>query len=312
MDYDLQAEGDGIPRPILGKEQLDYIEKYYPELKEAFEEIEKDPPSRRDFLPPPTRAPPGHDSEIKGPIRITYPILSKAAEKVIRIVLKSLRDHKDPVFQRAYDLLDDVLKKKLDQFLAGGSIDDLFDSSEGFTPPASQAVTEKFLQLDQGVKDSADSARETKAIAAVGVLAAENGKFSNWGETVKNTPGTTWAAPKTVSELCNIVQQAKHSGQRVRVSGYRHSWSDIFSENGQVLVSILDEHLVETLPNCTSLEATPDYTGNDFKIIDLKVNPENPKKALVKVGAAVTNEDFRRWAVKNNAWTLPINVIMVE
>lgn len=34
--------------------------------------------------------------------------------------------------------------------------------------------------------------------------------------------------------------------------------------------------------------------------------------ALVRVGAAVTNERLRRWCVKNKKLTLPINVIMVE
>jgi len=135
-------------------------------------------------------------------------------------------------------------------------------------------------------------------------------KFTNWGETVVNNPATTWVAPTKISQLQDIVKTARG---RVRVAGYRHSWSSIFSENEQVLVSILDQDLVTKLPNTSSICATPDYGDNDFKIIqDLGAYPENPAKGLVKVGSGVTNEDFRRWAVERNTWTLPINVLMVE
>jgi hypothetical protein len=35
-------------------------------------------------------------------------------------------------------------------------------------------------------------------------------------------------------------------------------------------------------------------------------------KQLARVGVSVTNEMFRRWAVKGNKWTLPVDVILVE
>ncbi|KAK6352531.1 hypothetical protein TWF730_009355 [Orbilia blumenaviensis] len=297
-----------ILTPIFdSEEQLQLLDQEYPELREAFEQIELEKETPPQF----------HDGfkYVKG--RPSAPSTSWSAETVVRIVLKSLRDKHDDdgVFQRAYNLLDDTLKKKLDQFLAGSSIDDLFSDSEGFNPPTSQASKEKLLKLDDAVGKSTGAA--SKFISGPGgeikASAAEHDKFSNWGQTVENTPNLTWAGVEKVADLCNIVKQAKASGQRVRVSGYRHSWSDIFSESGQILVSMLDISLVETLPNCTSLEADREYPGNEFKVIEfLGNNPKKPGKGLVKVGAAVTNEDFRRWAIKNNTWTLPINVIMVE
>lgn len=36
------------------------------------------------------------------------------------------------------------------------------------------------------------------------------------------------------------------------------------------------------------------------------------RKRLCRVGAAVTNEEFRRWAIAGNAWSLPVDVILVE
>lgn len=35
-------------------------------------------------------------------------------------------------------------------------------------------------------------------------------------------------------------------------------------------------------------------------------------KQLCRVGVSVTNEMFRRWAVKGDKWTLPVDVILVE
>lgn len=57
-----------------------------------------------------------------------------------------------------------------------------------------------------------------------------------------------------------------------------------------------------------------DYTGTgvpDLKTIELKEQTSSSKR-LCRVGVAVTNEDFRRWAVANNAWSLPVDVILVE
>lgn len=55
---------------------------------------------------------------------------------------------------------------------------------------------------------------------------------------------------------------------------------------------------------------------NELKIIQLASPPgivaTHPEKALVRVGVSVTNEQFRRWAVANDKWTLPVNVILVE
>lgn len=50
---------------------------------------------------------------------------------------------------------------------------------------------------------------------------------------------------------------------------------------------------------------------NELKRIELKEDLPNNKR-LCRVGVAVTNEDFRKWAVKNDAWTLPVDVILVE
>jgi len=73
---------------------------------------------------------------------------------------------------------------------------------------------------------------------------------------------------------------------------------------------------VTKLPDPLSIE--PEYLDpeNELKVIQLASPPglvaSSAEKALVRVGVSVTNEQFRRWAVENNKWALPVDVILVE
>jgi hypothetical protein len=53
-------------------------------------------------------------------------------------------------------------------------------------------------------------------------------------------------------------------------------------------------------------------TVPELKTIDLKEETVLGKKRLCRIGAAVTNEEFRRWSVAGRAWTFPADVILVE
>ena len=118
--------------------------------------------------------------------------------------------------------------------------------------------------------------------------------------------------PTTVLGIRNLVRFAKADQKRVRVSGYRHSWSPIFSDNGEILVSLLDLEIATAVPDPTSLLPDRPHPGNELKTIEV-VNPgSGGEKTLVRIGAAVTNEELRRWAIERKEWTLPFNVVMVE
>ncbi|MEA2586661.1 MAG: hypothetical protein QOF33_4746 [Thermomicrobiales bacterium] len=132
--------------------------------------------------------------------------------------------------------------------------------------------------------------------------------FQNWGRTVTNTPSMTFV-PKTKKGLCELVLWAGRRNLSVRAAGYRHSWSDIFSADGQVVVSMLPPADVEVLP----APEPPIEPENELQGIDMvdRVN------GLCKIGAATTNEQFRRWCMETKAggkweWTVPFNVLMVE
>ncbi|KAJ7037125.1 hypothetical protein C8F04DRAFT_999443 [Mycena alexandri] len=137
-----------------------------------------------------------------------------------------------------------------------------------------------------------------------------NDEFENWGETVKNTPTFTFV-PTTVLGIQNLVRYASENNMRVRCSGFRHSWSPIFSQKSEILISFVNLAEVTTLRDPRSLIPGP-YPGvPDLKTIELMESTASGKR-LCRIGAAVTNEDFRRWALEKNAWALPVSVIMVE
>ena len=130
---------------------------------------------------------------------------------------------------------------------------------------------------------------------------------------MRNVPAKTFIVTK-IADLQEIVREAKRTNRRVRAAGYRHTWTNIFSEDNALFISMLDLDTVNKLPNMASIEKNPDYSNNDFKRITVASDPKDPSSALVRLGSAVTNEDFRRWAIdpNNGNWTLVVNVIMVE
>jgi hypothetical protein len=137
--------------------------------------------------------------------------------------------------------------------------------------------------------------------------------FRNWGRTVRNTPAVTFV-PRTKRGVREIVRWASANGKTVRAAGYRHSWSHVFSANGQVLISMLPPEVVETLP----AHEPPLDPRNELQGIQLvgRVREDGVTKALCRIGAATTNEQFRQWCLDEGggawAWTVPLNVIMVE
>ncbi|PWW76071.1 hypothetical protein C7212DRAFT_194991, partial [Tuber magnatum] len=139
-------------------------------------------------------------------------------------------------------------------------------------------------------------------------------EFENWGLTVQHTPSYTFV-PTTVAGLKNLIKWAKAKNKLVRAAGYRHTWTSMYSQDGEIFLSMLDLETATTIPDPSSILPSKDYRGNEFKGIELEtqdVPGTGGKKRLARIGAAVTNEDFRRWAIANNVWTVSLNVVMVE
>ena len=112
----------------------------------------------------------------------------------------------------------------------------------------------------------------------------------------------------------NLVLYAKENNLRVRCGGYRHSWSNTFSQTGEIFISLLPQVQVTKLPDPTSIRPTG-HVDKPTELNDIVLLPEEagkPLKRLCRVGVSVTNEAFRLWAIKRNEWTLPVDVILVE
>jgi len=130
---------------------------------------------------------------------------------------------------------------------------------------------------------------------------------------VHNTPKYTFV-PSTVLGVSNVVKFCKDQSLRVRCGGYRHSWSDTFSADNEVLISLLDLKTVTDTPNLLALGVESGVRGNELATIEC-IRPHSwstSDKDCVRVGAAVTDEAFRRWAIKNNVYALPMDAILVE
>jgi hypothetical protein len=141
----------------------------------------------------------------------------------------------------------------------------------------------------------------------------DEAEFRNWGRTVRNTPAVTFL-PRTKHGVREIVRWARAHNKTVRAAGYRHSWSDVFSADGQVLISMLPFDVVEDLP-ASEPGVDPRDQLQGIRVVGT-VNEGGVTKALCRIGAATTNEQFRRWCLDErggaSAWTIPLNVIMVE
>jgi hypothetical protein len=138
--------------------------------------------------------------------------------------------------------------------------------------------------------------------------------FDNWGhvEEAKNTPAWT-CVPTKVQGLINLMKWVNkyHPELKVRCSGYRHSWAPIFSQDNQILVSMLNLEQATQLPDPEVISATSAKDIlNDFKSIGPLVVAAGGSSATVRLGAAVTSEQFRRWATEDGKWCLPMDVIL--
>lgn len=144
------------------------------------------------------------------------------------------------------------------------------------------------------------------------VWCVDAAQFRNWGRTVRNTPAVTFV-PRTKHGVREIVRWASANHKTVRAAGYRHTWSDLFSADGQVLISLLPPEVVGIPATAPPIDPQNELQG--IKLVG-RVREDGVTKALCRIGAATTNEQFRRWCLDEGggawAWTVPLNVIMVE
>ncbi|KAL1304742.1 hypothetical protein AAFC00_003685 [Neodothiora populina] len=133
--------------------------------------------------------------------------------------------------------------------------------------------------------------------------------FTNWALNIRMRPIYTFV-PTTVLGLQNLVRAYK--GQRIRCSGYRHSRAPVFTDDGDILVSLLPLRQVTSLPDPSAL--IPDAhkpSPSELRTVQLLPSGKDIDRLHVRVGSAVTVEELRQCAVKDE-WALPTDISMGE
>lgn len=141
------------------------------------------------------------------------------------------------------------------------------------------------------------------------VTVYRRGRWRNWASTQRAVPALTFV-PSTVAGVVAIVRHALAEGLRVRVSGTRHSWSDVFGGDGGVMVAMAPpafaEGTVVLPPNVadTELEAV--------RLLRETTDADGRPVGLIHVGAAATADHLRAWSRRHRQWALPALPILVE
>jgi hypothetical protein len=150
--------------------------------------------------------------------------------------------------------------------------------------------------------------------------------FTNWAENVNiiyenilypsDTPASTG---KQISVIQQFVRRASSQGKRVRASGNRHSWSNIFADPKQYLASFYpfavsegtSDALEAYAAQMTQLEIAMaalniEHLNEIRKVGEIDTTFKEVGKAdvatvkhLIKIGGGVSNEQLRKWSIKN-------------
>ena len=74
--------------------------------------------------------------------------------------------------------------------------------------------------------------------------------------------------PKTIEEISKVIHLAKILGKRVRAAGMKHSWTDLFSNDGEYLICLLPlevtDHLTFSRVGVKGAEEELKNWGSDF------------------------------------------------
>jgi hypothetical protein len=114
--------------------------------------------------------------------------------------------------------------------------------------------------------------------------------------------------------LQNLVKAYPH--KRIRCSGYRHTRSDFFAEDEDILISFVSlHHVASVLPEMISMFTSrineAEVSGELRSIQTFPPRAGQTDTQHVRVGVAVTPEELREWAIKDG-WSLPVDVTADE
>ncbi|EIN04699.1 hypothetical protein PUNSTDRAFT_146346 [Punctularia strigosozonata HHB-11173 SS5] len=135
--------------------------------------------------------------------------------------------------------------------------------------------------------------------------------FANWGHTIYYEPEATFVV-RTIEGVCELVKWAAREGKKVRVAGFRHSWSELFGGPDSVLLMFLPYSTLVKLPyKSPPADWKTELSGATLvpSVADRRPDAEH---AFVRIMAGTTNDQFRAWCYQHKTVCIPFNVIMVE
>ncbi|KZW03333.1 hypothetical protein EXIGLDRAFT_759198 [Exidia glandulosa HHB12029] len=162
------------------------------------------------------------------------------------------------------------------------------------------------------------SSGEVSALAARAELGIEivkvdsaSPRFENWGKTVEFQPAYTLVVTK-IAGVQEIVKLAARTKQRVRVAGFRHTWTELYGRSGGFLLMFLPYASLTALPY---RPPPPSFLSelSGITIVDsVKGLRAKDGHSFCKIMAGTTNGQFREWCYAHKTWCIPFNVIMLE
>ncbi|KAH7096166.1 FAD-binding domain-containing protein [Auriculariales sp. MPI-PUGE-AT-0066] len=135
-------------------------------------------------------------------------------------------------------------------------------------------------------------------------------KFKNWVGNVAFEPSVVLLV-RSVEGARRVVRWAKRCGKKLRVAGYRHTWSDLWNGSGDVIMTFVHPDARETLPYYDP----PSSWRTEFSSVSLVPNVANrtpePGHAFARVLAGTSNNTFREWSA-GSGFGLPFNIVVTE
>ena len=105
-----------------------------------------------------------------------------------------------------------------------------------------------------------------------GVQCIKHLPFENAEQTINNTPQVTFF-PRTIDQVSKIIKHARSEGKRVRAAGMKHSWTDLFSNDGEYLMYLLPlevtDHLTFSRMDVNEAAAGLDEWGSEMNTIEV-------------------------------------------
>ncbi|KAG8798986.1 hypothetical protein FRC16_006131, partial [Serendipita sp. 398] len=109
----------------------------------------------------------------------------------------------------------------------------------------------------------------------------------------------------------SVVKYAGLVDRKVRVVGYRHTWSPLFTKPEDIVLTFIPPNVCEELP----YSDPPSDWHSELQGVTLVESVDGVKPpsdhVFAKVMAGTTNNQFRLWCHKHANWALPFNTVVL-